>query len=78
MVKTESPMAGQGSLEKYGLPGQTSPVGTCLTIMGVSMTSHGERQEVASMWVMILGARNSGEGHRPPSSHDKGTTQKRC
>lgn len=78
MVKTESPMAGQGSPEKYGLPGQTSPVGTCLTIVGVCTTSHGGRRKVASMWVMILGARNSGEGHRPLSSHDKGTTQKRC
>lgn len=40
MVKCDSPMTGRGSTEKYGLPGQTSPLGTCLTIMAVSMTSH--------------------------------------
>lgn len=77
MVTCECPMTRQGSTEKYGLPGHTSPVGTCLTIVAVSVTSHWGRRAIASMWVMVPGARNSGEGHRPLSSHDKETTQKR-
>lgn len=67
------PGMGQGRAEKDS-PGQTSPVGTCLTVGFVSVTSQGELHQ-HGWWFQWPGP--IWDGHRPLSSHDKGATQKR-